>query len=120
MCIALYLRRYSRSYNANTRTYTFQLKRALQCIGLTLAAQILLVIIVGGHAVYISGPTVWLSSFLFTNLDRTTVDGRLAIAGYDWLFMLLADILIYAPIMVLGEYLGDKQNRKELTEANNA
>lgn len=120
MCIALYKRSYSRSYNANTRTYTFHFKKALLYIGMAFAAQILLTIIIGSHAVYISGPTVFLSSFVFPGFDRTMAEGRLMIAGYDWLFMILADILIYAPIMILGEYLGDKQNKKELAETKKA
>jgi len=120
MCYVLYARSFTRSYNANTRTYNFQLKKALQCIAMTFAVQILLVIIIGGHAVYVSGPTVWLSSYLFPELDRATREGRLLIAGYDWMFMLLADVLIFAPIMILGEYLGDKQNKKEIAESKNA
>lgn len=120
MCISLYMRSYSRSYNANTRTYTFQLKRALLCIAMTFAAQILLVIIIGGHAVYVSGPTVWLTLSILPDAFRTTLKGRMMIAGYDWMFMLLADILIYAPIMILGEYFGDKQNKKEIAESKTA
>ena len=120
MCIVLYVRSYRRSYSANTHTYCFQIKKALLYIGITFAVQMLLTIIIGGHAVYISGPTFWLMSFVFPDLDRTMAEGRAMLAGYDWLFMILADILIYAPIMILGEYLGDKQNKKQLAEAKDS
>jgi len=120
MCIALYIRSYSRSYNANTRTYTFRLKRALQCIAMTYAVQIAVILLISGHAVYVSGPTCWLSLFILPDSYVTTPKGQLIIAGYDWMFMLLADLLIYAPIMVLGEYLGDKQNKKEIEEEKKA
>lgn len=120
MCIALYRRSFSRSYSANTRTYTFQLKRALLCIAMTFAAQILVILFISGHAVYVSGPTIWLTSFVFPDLDRATLEGRLMIAGYDWMFMLLADIFVYAPVMILGEYWGDKQNQKEITKEKKA
>jgi len=33
--------------------------------------------------------------------------------------MILADILIYAPIMILGEYFGAKKNVTEVTMAQN-
>ncbi len=120
MCITLYMRSYSRSYNANTRTYTFQLKRALKCIAMTIVVQILVILLISGHAVYVSGPTVWLTLFILPDAFRTSLDGRMMIAGYDWMFMLSADILIYAPIMIIGEYLGDKQNKKEIAESKTA
>ncbi len=113
MCIALYVRSYRQGYFQNTRTYSFAFKKTLLYVGIVFAVQIALTLIIGGHAVYISGPTVWLASYVLPAADRTFADGRAMIAGYDWLFMLLADVFIYAPIMILGEYLGTKQNVKE-------
>lgn len=116
MCVALYIRSYRRGYHRNTRTYTFQCKNALLLVGIVFAVQIALTLIIGGHAVYISGPTVWFTSYILPAADRSVAEGRIMIAGYDWLFMLLADVFIYAPIMILGEYWGDKQNNKEIAE----
>lgn len=119
MCIALYIRSYSRAYNANTHTYTFSLKTALISVGLVFVVQILLTLVLtlsvknAGHAVYISGPTVWLSSYILSPLNLGTVSLYAANLQLNWLLLLLADIFIYGPIMVLGEYLGDKKNRKE-------
>jgi len=114
MCIVLYIRSYRRGYHTNTKTYTFVWKKAVLFVIIVFAIQIALTVIIGGHAVYISGPTSWLTSYILPAADRATSEGRAMIASYDWLFMILADILIYAPIMILGEYIGDKQNRKEL------
>ena len=116
MCIALYTRSYRQGYHQNTSTYTFQLKKVLLYVGIVFAVQIALLLIIGGHTVYISGPTVFLTSYVLPAADRTIAEGRLMIAGYDWLFMILADFFIYAPIMILGEYLGAKQNVKEITQ----
>lgn len=119
MCIALYTRNSSRGYHRNTRTYTFQPKKVLLFVVIVFAVQSALILIIGGHAVYISGPMVWFSSYVLPAADRTIAEGRSMIAGYDWLFMLLADIFIYAPIMILGEYFGAKQNTKEVSAAKN-
>ncbi len=110
MCVALYIRSYRRGYHRNTRTYTFQCKKALLFVGIVFAVQIALTLIIRGHAVYISGPTVWLTNYIFPTADS---------ANYNWLFMLLADVFIYAPIMILGEYSGAKRNTAELTMAKN-
>lgn len=118
MCIALYVRSYRHGYLQNTRTYSFAFKKTLLYVGIVFAVQIALTLIIGGHAVYISGPTVWLASYVLPAADRTFADGRAMIAGYDWLFLLLADVFIYAPIMILGEYRGAKQNVEEITQEN--
>ena len=117
MCIALYIRSYSRAYYANTHTYTFSLKTALISVGLVFVVQILLVLILGvkngGHAVYIAGPSRWLSTYV---LELIKPIGEVRYATYcqlNWSLMLLLDILVYAPIMVLSEYWGDKKNCKE-------
>ena len=116
MCIVLYIRSYRRGYHTNTKTYTFVWKKAILLVSIVFAIQIVLTVIIGGHGVYISGPTFWLASYVLPAADRAVEEGRAMIAGYDWLFMILADILIYAPIMILGEYWGDKQNKKEIAE----
>jgi len=110
MCIVLYIRSYRRGYHTNTRTYTFEPKKAALFVSIVFAIQIALTILIGGHGVYISGPTFWLNNYIFPTANN---------AGYDWPFMIGADILIYAPIMILAEYFGGKQNRKELSMAQN-
>ena len=113
MCISLYIRSYRRGYHTNTKTYSFGLKKAILFVGIVFAIQIALILFIRGHAVYITGPTVWLASCILPAADRTVSEGRSMIASYDWLFMLLFDVLIYAPIMIFGEYRGAKQNNAE-------
>lgn len=119
MCIVLYIRSYRRGYHTNTRTYTFEPKKAVLFVAIVFAIQISLTILIGGHGVYISGPTFWLTSYILPTADRAVADGRSMIAYYDWLFMILADILIYAPIMIFGEYFGAKKNATEVAMAQN-
>ena len=116
MCIVLYIRSYRRGYHRNTQTYTFEPKKAALFVGIVFAVQIVLIFIIGGHAVYLSGPTVWFTSYILPAADRAVAEGRAMIAGYNWIFMILADIFVYAPIMILGEYWGDKQNQKQIAE----
>ncbi len=119
MCIALYIRSYSKAYNANPHTYTFSLKTALISIGLVFVVQILLTLVLTlnvknmGHAVYISGPTVWLSSYILYPLNLGTESLYSANLQLNWLLLFIFDILVYGPIMVLGEYLGYRKNRQE-------
>lgn len=119
MCIVLYIRSYRRGYHTNTRTYTFAPKKAALFVSIVFAIQIALTLLIGGHGVYISGPTFWLASYILPAADRAITDGRSMIACYDWLLMILADILIYAPIMIIGEYLGAKKNTVEVAMAKN-
>lgn len=116
MGIVLYMRSYRRGYHTNTKTYTFDSKKAILFVGIVFAIQIVLIFVIGGHAVYITGPTYWFTTYLFPTIDLTAAEGREMVAGYNWLFVLIADVFIYAPIMVVSEYWGDKQNKKELSE----
>lgn len=119
MCIVLYIRSYRRGYLQNTKTYTFEPKKAVLFVGIVFAIQIALTFIIGGHGVYISGPTFWLVSYILPTADRAIADGSSMIACYDWLLMILADVLVYAPIMILGEYIGAKKNAAEVAMAQN-
>lgn len=119
MCIVLYIRSYRRGYHTNTRTYTFAPKKAVLFVAIVFAIQIALTILIGGHGVYISGPTFWLTTYILPAADRAAAENSAMIAGYDWLFMILADIFVYAPIMILGEYFGAKKNVTEVTMAQN-
>lgn len=113
MCIALYARSYRRSYYANSRTYTFQIKKVLFFVGMTFVIQILLAVIIG-HTVYFTGPTHYLAFYVLFIKNFRIPEAQAVLTGYSWLFMLLAEVLIYAPIMILGEYFGAKQSNKEI------
>lgn len=114
MCIALYIRCYRRGYSANRYTYSFQLKKIILYIGLVFVVQILLVLILGvkngGHAVYVAGPSRWLAIYTLALCHSANIYEYTIFIRLNWLFMILLDILIYAPIMIIGEYLGIKEN----------
>lgn len=118
MCIALYIRSYQRGYHQNTRTYSFRFKKALLLVATIFAAQILIVSILGikngGHAVYIAGPSRWLAEYILYLRHPDPSEQYAMYCLLNWLFMLLLDIFVYAPIMLLGEYLGAKRNSKEI------
>ena len=116
MCITLYLRSYRKGYHTNTRTYTFSLRKTALSIFVIFSIQILLVLILGvnkgGHAVYVAGPSRWLANYILTLANVTGTNQYTMYCHYNWVFMLLADVCIYLPIMLAGEYLGAKRNVK--------
>ena len=113
MCVALYRRCFKRGYHANSRTYSFSLKKSIKHISICFAAQSLLVVVVGAHAIYVTGPTYWITDVLFPAAARSDMGGSFLWEGYDWLLMFLADILFYGPVMVYGEYVGSKERKKD-------
>ena len=60
-------------------------------------------------AVYIAGPTMWMSSFLAGKLQIHTM-------YVEWILMILADVLLYAPAMLFGEYRGAKEHLKDFVQ----
>lgn len=119
MCIVLYIRSFQRGYHTNQSTYIFKFKNALLFVAMVFLFQVLLVLFFGvkngGHAVYIAGPSRWLASYVMTVINPSKNIQYAIYCQLNWSFMLLIDIFIYAPIMILGEYLGDKQNRQKTT-----
>ena len=111
MGVTLFRRSWALSYSANSYTYTFKLKTTLLLVGMVLGVQILLSLLIG-HTVYISGPTHWLAFYVLSAINPTLVNAKTMLLNIDWALLLVADICIYAPIMILGEYLGAKQHNK--------
>lgn len=109
MVIMLYIRSWQKGYRGNSATYQFQLRKATLFVAMTFGLQMLLALIIA-PTVYISGPAAWLSDY-FTSPMLT--EGEYGIALHDWLLMLAADILLYGPTMVIGEYLGAKKHSKD-------
>ena len=113
MCVSLYRRTFKRGYHSNSRTYSFSLKTSIKHISLCFAAQAFAVILVGAHATYVTGPTYWITEVLFSGAARSDMGGNFLWEGYDWLLMILADFLVYGPIMIYGEYIGGKERKKD-------
>lgn len=121
MCVILYFRSYRRSYHVNSYTYTFQFKKVLLFVGMVFVSQVLLVLILGvkngGHAVYIAGPSRWLATYVLSVYDTTEISQYTMYRQLNWLFMILLDVIVYAPIMILGEYWGYKKHSTETATA---
>lgn len=100
------------AYNASIYSYKFSLKRAVAHIAVIFLLQIVLTVLLG-HAVYIEGPTFRLANFVLSRVAPYADYTSPVYAKYHWLFMLAADIFIYAPLMVYGEYRGAKAHLKD-------
>ncbi len=103
--ITMYKLSFRKGYSANSRTYKYRPKEALKSIAGVFALQIILTLFIG-PAVYIAGPTMWMSSFVAGKLQTRTI-------LVEWALMLLADVFLYAPAMLLGEYCGAKEHLKD-------
>lgn len=118
-CIVLYIRCYRRGYHTNHSTSTFRFRKALLYVAMVFISQVILVLILGvkngGHAIYIAGPSRCLASYVLALINPSKNMQYAIYCQLNWSFMLLIDIFIYAPIMILGEYWGDKQNRQKTT-----
>ena len=112
MGITLFLRSYRKGYTANPSIYSFKLKTTLLFIVMVFALQSILILIID-HTVYISGPTCWLSNYILSVVNPTTEAAPKMLNGIRWVLILIANICIYAPLMILGEYKGFKQRSKD-------
>ena len=101
------------SYQDGRLNYQFKLGRLLIALALTLATQCLLAVIIGGHAVYFSGPAIIFSRRLLDIYNPVSVPTRTVLDTYEWLLMFASYLLVYLPTIVLGEYLGAKKHKKE-------
>ena len=111
MCLALFRRGYKKGYHANSCTYQFCLKSSIQDFAISVALQSLIVVILGAHAVYVTGPTYWITDLLFPAALRSDMGGHFLHEGYDWLLMFLAAGLLYGPVLIYGEYKGSKRRK---------
>lgn len=107
--ILLFTRSWRRGYQSNSATYQFRFRNTCLLIGMTFGIQILLALLIA-PTVYISGPAAWLSDYFSSPL---LTSDEYPIAIHDWLLMLLSDLFLYAPAMIIGEYLGAKKHENE-------
>lgn len=69
-----------------------------------------------GHAVYISGSTVYLARYVLYLVNPELINGKEMLDNYRLLFMLLADFVVYLPIISFGEFLGAKKHKKDFSK----
>lgn len=100
------------SYRDGRQNYQFKLGRLSLCLLLTLATQVVLVYIIG-HAIYLSGPAIVFDDYAVSVYNPVDVRTYVVSEVYKWILMLAADLLVYVPTMILGEYLGARKHDKE-------
>ena len=100
------------SYRDGRQNYQFKLGRLSLCLFLTLATQVVLVLIIG-HAIYLSGPAIVFDDYALNVFNPISVRSYVVSETYKWILMFAADLLVYVPTMILGEYLGARKHNKE-------
>ena len=103
--ITMYVLSFRKGYNSNSRTYKYRHKEVLMYIACVFAVQIVLTLLIG-PAVYIAGPTMWVDEYIGNVINTTPLVS-------NWILMLLADIFLYTPAMLYGEYRGAKEHLKD-------
>lgn len=105
------------SYRDGRQNYQFKLGRLLLALALTIATQVVLAILIGGNTVYWSGPAIVFAHRLLNVYNPMEIPSRTVLDTYRWLLMFAADLFVYVPTILLGEYLGNKKRIKEFNES---
>ena len=96
----------------------FELKPLLIALGLLLCFVTLVSTIIG-HAVYISGPTVYLANYILHLKEPMKIFDPIIVNRFCLYLFLLAFVLIYAPIMITANYLGMKFKKRKYKYTKN-
>ena len=96
-------------------THKFKFSKLLLSVILAFLTQCLLVFIIG-HAVWFSGPTVYLASYLLDTTKSSVINLKETLEIYRWILMLIAFVFVYAPLMFLGEYVGTKKHQRDFNK----
>ncbi len=89
------------------RTKKFELKRILLS-ELILLSLLTVVVYFIGRAIYISGPTDYLAWHILKKVNPTLINGKAMLNKYCLVLMISAYVVLYAPLMLIAEYLGYK------------
>lgn len=89
------------------RTKRFELKRFL-ISELMLLSLLIVVIYFIGRAIYISGPTDYLAWHILKKVNPTLINGKAILNKYCLVLMISAYVVLYAPLMLIAEFLGCK------------
>lgn len=103
------------SFKEGYRFREFKFKITFLSILSLFVLQFILVAIFG-HAVYISGSTVYLSRYVLYLVNPELINGKEMLENYRLLFMILADFVVYLPIISVGEFLGAKKHKKDFSK----
>ncbi|MBR3592109.1 MAG: hypothetical protein IKL46_04590 [Clostridia bacterium] len=113
--ITLFLLNFKYGYYENRATLA-----QLLLVVLSISALQIFITIMLGHSVWFTGPTMSFARYVFElrHPDMIGVIGaKKIVAEYNWIFMIIAFWVLYAPSMILGKYLGSKKGRKDSLKA---
>ena len=79
---------------------------------LVLLVLLIVVIYFIGRAVYISGPTDNLARYILYEVNPTLINGKVMLNKYCLVLMICAYVFLYAPLMLIAEYIGVKIRKK--------
>jgi len=101
------------------RTKKFELKRFL-ISELILLSLLIVVIYIIGRAIYISGPTDYLAWHILDKVNPTLINGKAMLNKYCLVLMISAYVVLYAPLILIAEYLGCKSKLNNIKKMVNA
>ena len=99
-------------YKDGFRHKKFQLKLFLLS-ELTLLLLLIIVIYFIGRAVYISGPTDYLARYILYLTNPSMINGKIMLNQYCMILMICAYVFLYAPIILIAEYMGVKRSHNQ-------
>lgn len=97
----------------------FKLTHLILGVVLTFVLQVVITLILG-HSVWFTGPTVSFARYAFELINPYMIGiigAKEIIAKYNWYLMIPTFWLLYAPIMVVGKYLGAKKSKEDFAKA---
>lgn len=86
---------------------------------LTLLVLLIIVICFIGRAVYISGPTDSLARYILYKVNPGLINGNVMLNRYCMVLMICAYVILYAPVMLIAEYIGVKIRNKQFAKDKN-
>ena len=98
------------------RNREFDAKKLVLSILMTFAVQSLLVLVLGGHALWVNGPTMLLGSYVGEIMGLESEEIKQTVYILRWIFFVVAYALIYTPAVIFGVHLGVKKRKKESEE----
>ena len=82
---------------------------------------VLLIVVIHfiGRAVYISGPTDCLARYILYKVNPTLINGKVMLNQYYMVLMICAYVFLYAPLILIAEYIGVKIRNKQFSKYKN-
>lgn len=86
---------------------------------LILLVLLIVVIYFIGCAVYISGPTDYLAWHILYKVNLTLINGKVMLNQCCMVLMICSFVFLYAPLMLIAEFLGVKIRNKQFQKYKN-